>query len=362
MGRPEPCVLYAHTFVHPHLDEYVDEVLFSEPVVITACELLEQNAPSLCPAVKLMGATSPPSFALEVFVHCEGETRFRRLCLPFLYSHSSSNVLELEAVVTNHLVVRGSYRSLSMVIYGNTAEDLGQFNIEVDLDSSLTETVSAVEGNLEDLPPAFRPTNFLVEELISPLKILSHLAVPSDVPLELRQFLQLVFKILDCHDQASADEVLSSLLSVASTYATPCWSYKTPGPRHHGNDKLMNDGDAHHILTEGKKLSDIYGRLLNQPVNPSPESSAESIFLESETGVPTSKDLVDTLHQRLDLCSSAGNVGYSHLSQNKNTILWLSLASLLCSARESCFHFVNYGGLKQLQHTFTHQNSGSTAL
>lgn len=41
-------------------------------------------------------ATSPPSFALEVFVHCEGETRFRRLCQPFLYSHSSSNVLEVE--------------------------------------------------------------------------------------------------------------------------------------------------------------------------------------------------------------------------------------------------------------------------
>lgn len=43
-------------------------------------------------------ATSPPSFALEVFVHCEGETRFRRLCQPFLYSHSSSNVLEVEVI------------------------------------------------------------------------------------------------------------------------------------------------------------------------------------------------------------------------------------------------------------------------
>lgn len=41
-------------------------------------------------------ATSPPSFALEVFVHCDGESRFRRLCQPFLYSHSSSNVLEVE--------------------------------------------------------------------------------------------------------------------------------------------------------------------------------------------------------------------------------------------------------------------------
>lgn len=44
-------------------------------------------------------ATSPPSFALEVFVQCEGETRFRRLCQPFLYSHSSSNVLEVEVLL-----------------------------------------------------------------------------------------------------------------------------------------------------------------------------------------------------------------------------------------------------------------------
>lgn len=31
------------------------QVIFSEPVVITACEFLEQNASSICPAVKLMG-------------------------------------------------------------------------------------------------------------------------------------------------------------------------------------------------------------------------------------------------------------------------------------------------------------------
>lgn len=43
-------------------------------------------------------ATLPPSFALEVFVQCEGEARFRRLCQPFLYSHSSSNVLEVEVI------------------------------------------------------------------------------------------------------------------------------------------------------------------------------------------------------------------------------------------------------------------------
>ncbi|XP_031283735.1 protein virilizer homolog [Pistacia vera] len=100
MGRPEPCVLFAQTFVHPQLDEYVDEVLFAEPIVITACEFLEQNASSASQAVTLVGATSPPSFALEVFVQCEGETRFRRLCQPFLYSHSSANVLEVEVFTT----------------------------------------------------------------------------------------------------------------------------------------------------------------------------------------------------------------------------------------------------------------------
>lgn len=43
-------------------------------------------------------ATSPPSFALEIFVLCEGESRFRRLCQPFLYSHSASNVLDVEVI------------------------------------------------------------------------------------------------------------------------------------------------------------------------------------------------------------------------------------------------------------------------
>ncbi|KAG8376803.1 hypothetical protein BUALT_Bualt09G0101900 [Buddleja alternifolia] len=364
MGRPEPCVLYAHTFVHPHLDEYVDEVLFSEPVVITACEFLEQNASSLCPAVKLMGATSPPSFAVEVFIQCEGETRFRRLCLPCLYSHSSSNVLEVEAVVTNHMVVRGSYRSLSMVIYGNTAEDLGQFNIEVDLDSSLTDTVSAVEGNVEDLPAAFHPTKLTIKELASPLKLLSQAVAALDVPLELRKFLQLVFGILKSQDLGvAADKVISSLFSVTSTYAPPCSSHRAVDPKQLGIDSLTSSGDADHTLSEaGKEMLDLYNRLHDQSGDRSAESSAESLSLESEASVWTSKDLADTLNQVFDFCTSAGNIGYQHLSQKQNTILWLSVARLLCSARESCFHFVNYGGIKQLVYFFTHRMQNSTSL
>ncbi|KAL7137266.1 hypothetical protein ABFS83_10G080600 [Erythranthe nasuta] len=362
MGRPEPCVLYAHTFVHPHLDEYVDEVLFSEPVVITGCEFLEQNSSSICPAVKLMGATSPPSFALEVFIQCEGETRFRRLCLPCLYSHSSSNVLEVEAMVTNHLVVRGSYRSLSMVVYGNTAEDLGQFNIEVDFESSLPDTVTAVEGNLEDLPPAFHPTMLTIKELASPLKILSQ-AVLLDVPLELKKFLLLAFKTLDSHNLGvEADKIISLLLSVTSTYKTSFLSHKAIDLKQLGVDRLISAGDDNTLTEAGTELLDIYGRLENQSVDPSTASSPESLFFESEAGLPNSKELTETLLQHFDFCSSAGNVGYPYLSQNKNTILWLSIARLLCSARESCFQFVNYGGMKQLGYVFTNRMHNSTTL
>jgi hypothetical protein len=71
-------------------------VIFAEPVIITACEFLEQNASSSSQAVSLVGATSPPSFALEVFVRCEGESKFKRLCNPFLYTPSAPYPLEVE--------------------------------------------------------------------------------------------------------------------------------------------------------------------------------------------------------------------------------------------------------------------------
>ncbi|KAL7198099.1 hypothetical protein ACSBR2_020590 [Camellia fascicularis] len=50
----------------------------------------------------------------------------------------------------------GSYCSFSLVIYGNTAEDLGQLSIEVDLVGSLTDTIFSVVGKLEGLPPALQ--------------------------------------------------------------------------------------------------------------------------------------------------------------------------------------------------------------
>lgn len=360
MGRPEPSVLFSQTFVHPQLDEYVDEVLFAEPIVITACEFLEQNASSASQAVSVLGATSPPSFALEVFVKCEGETRFRRLCQPFLYSHSSSHVLEVEAVVTNHLVVRGSYRSLSLVIYGNTAEDLGQFSIEFD-DSSLTNLVSSAEGKLEDLPLALHSTNRTVEDSLSSLNVLSLPVAASHISAEVKQFLQLILKLLELPNLSdSVHRVLTTVVKAVCSFVTRDLCCETVNQKHIKMCGSKNIEEFHHVINEARnELLQVLGQVLGDE---SAELLADCTFLESEADLATSKQLVDMLSQYFSFERNSTNVGACQLSQNKSVILGLSLALLLCSGRESCFHFVSSGGMEQLAHIFSNEVQNSSAI
>nr|XP_043628219.1 protein virilizer homolog isoform X2 [Erigeron canadensis] len=355
MGRPEPSVLFAQTFAHAHLDEYVDEVIFSEPVVVTACEFLDQSSSSSSPAVTLLGATSPPSFALEVFVHCEGETRFRRLCQPFLYSPSSSNVLEVEAIVTSHLAVRGSYRSLSLVIYGNTGEDLGQFSLEVDLDSSFTNTVSIVEGNLEDLPPALNPVKSTIEEPMSPLKSLTLRPYTSDISVEMKQFLQLSLKILMIPNAGDAlNAVVNSLASTAATFSTQ--SLQRASRR---NEVVDHDESYYDASQVGKEMLDIFNNLLTTSGNS--EILSENISFESEGGLVSSKELVNTLAQHYHNIGNCESVLGAQLPQSKIVMAWLSAALILCSYKESCFNFVDGGGMKQLNDIFCTKVHSSAA-
>ncbi|CAN0847560.1 Protein virilizer homolog [Linum grandiflorum] len=356
MGRPEPCVLFSQTFVHPQLDEYVDEVLFGEPVVITACEFLEQNAPSASQVVSLVGATAPPSFALEVFVQSEGETRFRRLCQPFLYSHSSSNVLEVEAVVTNHLVVRGSYRSLTLVIYGNMAEDLGQFNIEFD-DNSLTNLVTSAEGKLEDLPLALHSGSRVIEESLISLKVLSLPVVDLDISREVKQFLQLISKMLELPLlEESVYKVVSAIVAAVCSHVThdscrDIISGKNPKPSGFNESEEFS-----HIIDEGKK--ELLG-VLQSSGNDMAHVLVDGSFLESEGDLATSKELVEMFGAHL--CFDKYYSEPRELSQNKN-FLGLCVAFLLCSGRECCFHFVNQGGIEQLAHFFSHEIPSSSAV
>lgn len=355
-------MIFAQTFHHPQLDEYVDEVLFGEPVVVSSCEILEQNATAACPSLKLVGATSPPSFALEVFVHCEGESRFRRLSQPFLYSHSSSNVLDVEAIVTNHLVVRGSYRSLTLVVYGNTTADLGQFNIDVDLDGSLANTVSVVEGDLEDLPPALRPNNLSTEQTLSSLKSLSLKSIPRDIPLELRQLLQLICRMLESPKFGlMKNKVISSLLSVASIYATPCFPSITTMHVQLGLNKLVYNQEVQLAIAEAKKA---LLEMRNSFGDQSTEFATDAMLVESEIETAAPKQLLDSLSHYIKFGSSLDAVAHREVSKSENMVLCLTLAFLVSSARESCYHFVNCGGMEQLGYAFSSslQNSGALKL
>ncbi|CAN4085379.1 unnamed protein product [Withania somnifera] len=352
MGRPEPYVIFAHSFLHPQLDEHVDEVFFTDPVVVNSCEILEQNATSACPLVKIVGATSPPSFALEFFFHCEGEARFRRLSRPFLYSHSSSNVLDVEAIATNHLVVRGSYRNLSLVVYGNTTADLGQFNIDVDLDGSLANTISVVEGDLEDLPPALRPNNLSSEQLSS-LKSLSFKNISQDIPLELRQLLQLIVRMLESPKFGLVkNKVLSSLLSVASVYATPYVPSISTMHKQLGLDKLVYS----------KELQLMYNSFIFQPDDQSTEFATDAMLVESEIETAAPTQLLDSLSPYFKFGNSLDAAARHDVSKRENMVLCLTLALLVSSARESCYHFVNCGGMEHLGYAFSSSLQNSSAL
>ncbi|KAF6147683.1 hypothetical protein GIB67_003014 [Kingdonia uniflora] len=359
MGRPDPCVLFAQTFTHQQLDEFVDEVIFAEPVVITACEFLEQNASSASPVITLVGSTSPPSFALEVFVQCEGEPRFRRLCQPFLYSHSSSNVLEVEAVVTSHLVVRGSYRSLTLMVYGNTAEDLGQFNIEFDLDSSLASLVcSPSEGKLEDLPLALRSAKLTLEETIFSLKSLSLPVAEPNLSLELKQFLQLILRVLDISEVSDVEDsvhnVLDTVVSAISSYVASdlrCTTITSTqckvADSTHCREEVLG------FLIEGiNKLQELEKRLANEYGSLSDELFGDGDVTTSQTEAllaSTVSELLPDLFKRYFFVERESPTnGIPLIAQNKSVILGLSVVLLLCSGKDSCFHFVNCGGMELL--------------
>ncbi|ESQ49495.1 hypothetical protein EUTSA_v10019873mg [Eutrema salsugineum] len=359
MVRSEPCVLFAQTFVHPQLDEYVDEVIFAEPVIITACEFLEQNASSSSQAVSLVGATSPPSFALEVFVRCEGESKFKRLCNPFLYTPSAPYPLEVEAVVTNHLVVRGSYRSLSLIVYGNIVKDLGQYNIILE-GRSVTDIVSSTEGNLEDLPLVLHSVNRTIEECLSSLDIVSLPLAAVDVPVEVKRLLQMLVKVFD---QLAANDVVNKIVdtvvSGVSSYVTDNVDFFLKNKNFLAMASSVDSGIFHDITDKVKKDILDLNEIQESDV---PLASALFSFLESETYLATSQQLVDMLIPYIQFERDSSCTALPQLSKGKATLLGLSLAFLLCSGREGCLHFVNYGGMDQLVNLFGHDDQNSTAI
>ena len=188
----------------------------------------------------------------------------------------------MQAVVTNHLVVRGSYRSLSLVIYGNTAEDLGQFNIEFG-DSSINNLVSSVDGKLEDLPLPLRLTNVTVEEPISALRALSVPLPASDMPIEAKRLLQVMLKIWESPnlDNDGLCKIVSLLVSVASSFAT------------HALGKSNNNAQLQSVISGA--IKDLLKLYHHETEDVSVNFLEDGSSLESELDLVTSKQLVDML-------------------------------------------------------------------
>lgn len=195
-------------------------------------------------------------------------------------------IICLQAVVTNHLVVRGSYRSLSLVIYGNTAEDLGQFNIEFD-DSSITNLVSSAVGKLEDLPLALHSTNLTIEDSISALSTLCLPVAASDISVEANQLLQLMLKVCELPNLGDAlHNIVSTVVSAATSYVTCSWG------RSSDCEELNN------VLSEARtELIELYKVYKQESRNALGESLADSGLFESQADLVNSKQLVDVLSQ-----------------------------------------------------------------
>lgn len=215
-------------------------------------------------------------------------------------------------MVTNLLVVRGSYRSLTLVIYGNTAEDLGQFNIEVDLDSSVTKTVSVVEGSLDDLPFALQKTN-PTNKLICPLKALSLDLVAFDISVEIRKFLHLTFKILELPNLGDTIKTaVNTVVSAASNHATHSLQSinKFAGSRFEKSDRCNCD------FTETRKeLMYIYNSAEHGLENATPDFLQGTSLSEYEAEPVSSKQLMDTFSDYFKICNKTGISGHPQLSE-----------------------------------------------
>ncbi|GAV74125.1 LOW QUALITY PROTEIN: hypothetical protein CFOL_v3_17606, partial [Cephalotus follicularis] len=266
------------------------------------------------------------------------------------------------AVVTNHLVVRGSYRSLSLVIYGNTAEDLGQFNIELD-DSSLTDLVGSAAGKLEDLPLALHSLNRTIEEMISSLHMLSPPIAMSDILVEAKQLLRLMPMILEVPNLGNAvHKVVSAIVSVACSYVSCDLHCDAINHKDLTLGRSRDSEELRCAINEAKKgLLELYEVLQHELGNASAEL-AECTFLGSESDLASSNRLVNLMSQYFCFSGTSSNHGNQQLSQSKDVIMGLSVALLLCSGRESCFHFVSSGGVAQLSHVFGRGKHNSTAV
>jgi len=197
-----------------------------------------------------------------------------------------------------------------LVLYGNTAEDLGQFNIEFD-DNSLRNLVGSAEGKLEDLPLALHSTNLTIEESISSLNALFIPVAPLDISIEVKRFLQLLFKILELSNLGDAvHKAVSTVVSAASSFGTSELHYAADSEKNITWGKSKSGEELNGVIGEAREeLLQLY------KVFQSAVLLAECTFLDFEADLVNSKELVDMFSQYFNFRGDSSNFGHHQLSQ-----------------------------------------------
>lgn len=197
----------------------------------------------------------------------------------------------MQAIVTNHLVLRGSYRSLTLIVYGNTTEDLGQFNIEFDLDNSLANVVySPSEGKSEDLPPALCSNKLMFEESMTSLKYIGFPVAMFDIPPELKQFLLLAVKFCQVTD------LENQLSEIVSTVVSPVLSY---GRSDSSNNTFYWDQNMLVGVTDHKKdmekINDVLVQARKETLELCNSKSVDSQSAEASADFERAETLISEL-------------------------------------------------------------------
>lgn len=212
--------------------------------------------------------------------------------------------------------MRGSYRSLSLVVYGNTAEDLGQFNIEFD-DSSMTNIVSSVEGDLEDLPLPLRSIKYINDKFSCSLHALPVPVSVLDISLEVKQLLQLILKLLQVDKSGGAvQKAVNAIVSTASAYVVNDSSCEAIHQKSLPLGRTKEIVEFQNKLYQIKKeLLELYKVFQQESGDTIEESFQESAFLESDVNLSSTKQLVDMLGQSFHLGYESSSFGHPSLSK-----------------------------------------------
>ncbi|KAI5077208.1 hypothetical protein GOP47_0007032 [Adiantum capillus-veneris] len=333
-----------------------EQVRFTEPVVICACEFLELHTASICPTLSLSGASFPQSFALEIFVRIGGEARFKRLCPAFLYSPSASSILEVQAAVTDHLVIRGSYRALSLVVYGNSVKELGQFNFDHEIDNTLSDAIIPPEAVFqpEDLPEALQDDVGLQSKAVHPLRNL-HLNFKDREQAEaIHQLLSLALQITRFDSSCVAiRKVFETVLSAASVVLSE-----------HGIDNMLAQ-----LPTLPKSPYQSQGNVKNSILQA--RDQIQVIFTQWQNNVMMTRsppalvevpELLEGIFEWIQRSFQLSAHRESFVSMEELLIVGLASIQLICTDAHLCFQFVIAGGLDLLMSVLQYVSAESSAI